>query len=120
MPLSDREKQLLEELERNLYASDATLAHKLRRPGASSPQLIVAGAALILAGISLLVVAVIIQLVLFGLVGFLVMLAGLLLATSTRPAVKSAKTNPEAPKPTTGRGSTKNFFEDRWDRRTGQ
>ena len=94
MGLSEREQQLLDELERGLYASDSSLAHKLGKPGARSPKRIIAGGALAVIGLSLLVVAVILQFALFGVAGFLVMLAA--------------------------REQRKSFFEDRWDRRQGQ
>lgn len=120
MGLSEREQQLLDELERGLYASDSNLAHKLGKPGARSPRRIIAGGALAVIGLSLLVVAVMLQFALFGVAGFLVMLAGLVLATSSNPSLanpssQKPSTNPAAPK-----SDRKSFFEDRWDRRQGQ
>lgn len=119
MGLSEREQQLLDELERGLYASDSSLAHKLGKPGAKSPKRMIAGATLAVIGLSLLVVAVILQFALFGVVGFLVMLAGLILATSSGAglAAPSVKGNSE-PKP--AGTARRNFFEDRWDKRQGQ
>ena len=75
MALSEREQRLLDELERGLYASDANLAQKLNRPMGVSPRKIVAGLALAIIGLSLLIVAVTIQLVIFGAIGFIVMLS---------------------------------------------
>lgn len=115
MGLSEREQQLLDELERGLYASDSGLAHKLGKPGARSPKRVIAGGALAVIGLSLLVVAVMLQFALFGVAGFLVMLAGLILATSANPGidqVAQAKAKPQTPK-----GQRKGFFEDRWDKR---
>lgn len=118
MGLSEQEQKLLDELERGLYASDANLAHKLGKPGARSPQRIIAGAALVVIGLSLLVVAVILQIALFGVGGFLTMLAGLVVATSSNPgSTSNAKPKPGAAKPTGPAGAKKNFFEDRWDKR---
>lgn len=118
MGLSEREQQLLDELERGLYATDSGLAHKLGKPGAKSPRRIIAGGSLAVIGLSLLVVAVILQFSLFGVAGFLVMLAGLILATSSNPGLESpAKSQP---KPQSSRPDRKSFFEDRWDRRQGQ
>lgn len=119
MGLSEREQQLLDELERGLYASDSSLAHKLGKPGARSPKRIIAGGALAVIGLSLLVVAVILQFALFGVAGFLVMLAGLILATSANPGIEK----PSAKKPaqqSTAKSDRKSFFEDRWDKRQGQ
>ncbi len=118
MGLSEREQQLLDELERGLYASDSSLAHKLGKPGARSPKRIIAGGALAVIGLSLLVVAVILQFALFGVAGFLVMLAGLILATSSNPSLEKADT--QKAKPQAAKEQRKNFFEDRWDRRQGQ
>jgi hypothetical protein len=118
MGLSEREQQLLDELERGLYASDSSLAHKLGKPGARSPKRIIAGGALAIIGLSLLVVAVILQFALFGVAGFLVMLAGLILATSSNPSLEKVGTSQA--KPQAAKEQRKNFFEDRWDRRQGQ
>jgi hypothetical protein len=120
MGLSEREQQLLDELERGLYASDSNLAHKLGKPGARSPKRIIAGGALAVIGLSLLVVAVMLQFALFGVAGFLVMLAGLILATSSNPSLELPTAGKAAPKPAAPKADRKSFFEDRWDRRQGQ
>ena len=121
MGLSEQEQKLLDELERGLYASDSGLAQKLGKPGARSPQRIIAGAALIIIGLSLLVVAVILQVALFGVGAFLAMLAGLVLATSSNPQNPAAGGKPRASnnKPTGPAAPGKSFFEDRWDKRQG-
>ncbi|MEN9753232.1 MAG: hypothetical protein RL670_923 [Actinomycetota bacterium] len=113
MALSDRERKVLEELERDLYASDANFARKIDRPAIKSAKLLVGGSALALVGISVTIFAVIIQVFWFGLLGFILLLAGLVLASSNwsdRPVDSGAK--PREPKP--------NFFEDRWNRRQGE
>jgi hypothetical protein len=120
MGLSEREQQLLEELERGLYASDSSLAHKLGKPGARSPKRIIAGGSLAVIGLSLLVVAVILQFALFGVAGFLVMLAGLILATSANPSLDTPAPGKPAGRPAAPQNDRKSFFEDRWDRRQGQ
>jgi hypothetical protein len=120
MGLSEREQQLLDELERGLYASDSSLAHRLGKPGARSPKRIIAGGALSVIGLSLLVVAVILQFALFGVAGFLVMLAGLILATSSNPSIEKNPSNKATSGPQAPKGDRKSFFEDRWDRRQGQ
>jgi hypothetical protein len=125
MGLSEREQQLLDELERGLYASDSSLAHKLGKPGARSPKRVIAGGALAVIGLSLLVVAVMLQFALFGVAGFLVMLTGLILATSSNPTAGepgSGKSGAaQGSKPVRESNSNgKSFFEDRWDKRQGQ
>ena len=120
MALSEREQRLLDEMERGLYESDAALASKLSSAKVSSPQKIVGGSALAVIGISVMVTAVVLQITVLGVVAFLVMLAGLVLASSK--SVGSSSTS----KPTAPAGQPKNsapkrnFFEDRWDRRQGQ
>lgn len=95
MALNEHEQKLLEELERGLYESDSSLAHKLGRAGARSPKRLIAGGVLVLIGISLLLVAVILQLAAFGVVSFLTMLAGLWVATQT---TKQANKRQQRPK----------------------
>ena len=121
MALNEREQRLLDELERGLYESDSDLAFKLGKPGAISPKRLIAGGALLVSGISLLVVAVVLQFALFGVASFLVMLAGLLVATSGASSVKNPKPAATAQSRTARSPKTgKNFFEDRWDRRQGE
>lgn len=117
MALSEREQKLLDELERGLYESDAQLANRMKRPSGTSAKKLVGGAVLAVMGLSLLIVAVVLQFAPMGAVGFLVMLAGLILASSG-PGFKapSASQGQKPRKPATPKTS----FEDRWDRRTGE
>lgn len=127
MALSDREKKVLEELERGLYADDAEFAQRVQavadkkpksQPGsAGNPAAkLVAGSVIAVAGLSVLILAVVIQVVAIGVVGFLIMLAGLVLASSNwSNSTLSAKPSPKPTKKTSG-----NFFEDRWNRRFDQ
>lgn len=120
MGLSEREQKLLDELERGLYASDANLAHKLGKSGSKSPKLVIAGLSLAVIGLSLLVVAVTLQFALFGVAGFLTMLAGLIVATSSGKGTSvSGPTAPKAGNPKASNAPKKNFFDDRWDKRQG-
>lgn len=116
MGLSEREQKLLEELERGLLENESGLARKAGRVGNSASR-IIAGVLLVLIGLSVLVSAVIMQLIPVGIVGFLIMLGGLVmaLANAELPDIGSA-----LPKPGQGAGGPgRNFFEDRWDRRQG-
>ena len=117
MALSEREQKLLDELERGLYESDANLANRMNRPSGSSAKKLVGGAVLAVMGLSLLIVAVVLQFAPMGVVGFLVMLAGLILA-SYGPTVNSSAGKPgqKTRKP----AATRSSFEDRWNRRTGE
>lgn len=113
MALSDREKQVLDELERNLYANDAKFANKISAP--KSLRALVGGVALAVIGISIIVFAVIVQVFWFGLVGFSALLAGLVLASSNWMDQDSIA--PASPKDQKPRGA--NSFEQRWDKRQG-
>jgi hypothetical protein len=125
MGLSESEKKVLEELERGLYADDSAFQRKskasierIESPGTNSPAKVIAGTLVAVAGISVLVFGAIAQIAPFGVLGFLVMLLGILVASasgssSAKPA--SGKIPSHSPKQT--RGSK---FEERWNRRTEQ
>jgi len=110
MPLSDREKQVLEQLERDLYANDAKFANRVSAP--KSLKALVGGSALAIVGISVIVFAVIVQVLWFGLIGFGILLTGLVLATSNW-------SNQSQPQVKPNREAKPNFFEERWNRRQG-
>jgi hypothetical protein len=126
MGLSEREQKVLEELERGLYADDAKFATRVSAGPNNSAARIVGGALLAVIGLSVLVFAVISQLTVFGVVGFALMLAGVLVATGSKgPRAKgeAAAAKPKAsptgtvkPKDET-KGS---FFEERWNKRMDQ
>lgn len=115
MALSDREKKVLEELERELYASDSKFMRKVAPSAPKSTRAVVGGSALAVVGLSVIIFAVIVQTLWFGVLGFVLMLAGLVLASSnwmsSEPRPKSAPGAPRSPRT--------NLFEDRWDKRQG-
>ena len=117
MGLSEREQQLLDELERGLMDSDKGIAAKAKRVGNPGAKLI-AGALVAVIGLGVLLTGVLIQFSLIGVAGFLIMLAGLVVATSNiqlpNMSAGFGSSSPNSPKP--GR----NFFEDRWDKRQGE
>jgi hypothetical protein len=118
MALSDREQRLLDELERGLYETDPNLAGKMSNPGARTPARLLLGLIIGLIGISLIVFAVVIQVAFFGVFAFLVMLTGLIVASSNLNPEGNAKSKPKAktsPKP-----QAKNYFEERWNKRQGE
>jgi hypothetical protein len=118
MGLSEREQQLLDELERGLMDSDKGIAAKAKRVGNPGAKLI-AGALVAVIGLGVLLTGVLIQFSIIGVVGFLIMLGGLVVATSNiQLPDMSAGFGQQAPtdSPKPGR----NFFEDRWDKRQGE
>ena len=116
MALSDREQRLLDELERGLYESDPNLAAKINSGGTRTTARIISGLAIGLIGLSLIVFAVIIQVAFFGAFAFLVMLTGLVVASSNtkQQASPAGKANGKAKAP------SRNVFEERWQRRQGE
>jgi predicted lipid-binding transport protein (Tim44 family) len=116
MALSDREQRLLDELERGLYESDPNLATKISSGGSRTPARLISGLAIGLIGISLILFAVIIQVAFFGVFAFLVMLTGLIVASSnTKPQSNAKPASNGGTKP-----QARNLFEERWERRQGE
>ncbi|MFM5905061.1 MAG: DUF3040 domain-containing protein [Micrococcales bacterium] len=123
MGLTEHERKVLQELERGLYAEDQDFASRVRGVQQSAPvknpaSKLIAGALVSVAGISVLVAGVMLQWIWAGVIGFLVTLAGLVVASSNWSnnalgAKAAAKNQPKPKRPNSS------FFEDRWDRRTG-
>jgi hypothetical protein len=119
MPLSEHEQRLLEEMERSLYQNDADFVAKVggkrARPAYRS---IVLGILLAVVGVGVLVTGVLVQQPLVGILGFVVMFVGVLVAIAPG---KRVAVDPDAPKARTkaGRGPTgfMDRMNDRWDKR---
>jgi hypothetical protein len=81
MPLSEQEQRLLEEMERGLYQNDADFVATVgQRRGKPNYTVVVVGALLGLLGIATLLTGVVIRQPLVGVLGFIIMFAGVLLA----------------------------------------
>jgi len=111
MALSERERKLLEEIERNLIEEDASFANRVREVGSSNKngRKLVLGVVVTLIGLGLLVFAVILQVAFFGVAAFMVMVIGLVTASSNFQL-------PSAPRSTKEPGGP-SYFEDRWNQR---
>ena len=127
MGLSEREQKVLEELERGLYADDAKFATRVSAGPNNSAARIVGGALLAVVGLSVLVFAVISQLTVFGVVGFALMLAGVLVATGSKGGKANGEATPTAKPKASPSGASKpkdetkgSFFEERWNKRMDQ
>jgi hypothetical protein len=118
MSLSDHEKRVLEELERGLYEDDAKFAQRVASGKPSSSTRVIGGALLSVAGISVLVFAAVTQVIFIGVIGFLAMLLGLLIATSGRTAPEKSVKAKEDSVPKPKRPNSGSFFEDRWNNRS--
>lgn len=123
MPLSEQEQRLLDEMERNLYQNDADfVATVAGRRGKPNYTLVVVGALLAVAGVAALVAGVITQLAVIGVVGFGLMLAGVMIVLSPgrsgavdATSAGQASGSPAAERPQ--RASWTERMNERWDRR---
>jgi predicted phage tail protein len=120
MPLSEHEQRLLEEMERNLYQNDADFVATVSgRRGKPNYRLVVIGALLAVAGVAALVTGVIVQLPIIGVVGFALMLGGVLLVLSPGRGIAAASPSGAAPGRSTRppRSSWMATMTERWERR---
>jgi len=121
MPLSEQEQRLLEEMERSLYHNDADFVASVGvsrlRPNYRS---IAIGVLLAVVGIVALIAGVALQLLWLGIVGFVVMFTGVLLALSPGKTMRGMSAQ-SAPGRRPAQGRTDQGFMDRlnerWDRR---
>jgi hypothetical protein len=94
MPLTDREKRILQEIERNLAHEDPGAARGARRtPQEESHRRIRLGMTLFVVGLVTLVVFFIVRHTLIGLGAFGLMVAGLFLAVGGTTALANDKLN---------------------------
>ena len=124
MPLSERERRLLEEMERSLYSSDSDVfgsdPAKRGRPHYRS---LVLGILVVIVGLGIVLTSVLVRIPLIGVGGFVVMVAGVLLAMARPRAGRggaSRVSEPSARQRSGGKGSSAPFMDrlsDRWDRR---
>jgi hypothetical protein len=118
MPLSEHEQKLLEQLEKQLHEDDPKFASQMGSvPGRSwSTRHLVMGVLATLAGVLLLLVGVSTQIIIVGVVGFVVMGGGVYFATMRSSAVGKARAAGRKGKP---RSSFMSNLEQRWDERHG-
>jgi Flp pilus assembly protein TadB len=118
MPLSEHEQKLLEQLEKQLHEDDPKFASSMGSdPGRSwSTRHLVIGVLATLAGVLLLLVGVTVNIIAVGVLGFVVMGAGVYYATMRSSAGKGKGTAPgrKSGKP---RSSFMSSLEERWDER---
>lgn len=120
MPLSEHEQRLLEEMERSLYQNDADFVATVSgRRGKPNYRLIVIGALLAVAGVAALVAGVIVRQPIIGVVGFGLMLGGVLFVISPGRGADTGSTatsaSSRAARP--GRSSWMSTMSERWERR---
>lgn len=86
MGLSEREQQLLDELERSLSGGPADSAKRKLASSNVSARRVISGTLIVVAGLSTLLAGVMNQVPLIGLAGFALMLGGVYLAASAPPS----------------------------------
>jgi hypothetical protein len=121
MPLSEQEQRLLDEMERNLYQNDADFVAKVgSRSARPSYRAVVLGSLIVVAGVVTLLIGVGSRLPIVGVIGFVVMFAGVLLAVTPsrapRSSARDASARPSQPRQQKS-GSFMSNLSDRWDRR---
>lgn len=119
MPLSEQEQRLLDEMERHLMNNDADVVSAPREGQGLSYRNIVLGAVLVLAGIAALIVGVANGLVIVGVLAFVAMVVGVVLAVTPAKG-GTASSAPSAHRPRTAPAAGGSFMDrmnDRWDRR---
>lgn len=119
MPLSEHEQRLLDEMERNLYQNDADFVEPVAARGRYDVAMLTAGSLVGVVGLGLVLLGVIIQQPFVGILGFVVMLGGVLLAMRRgRGSVDAAAADAgtATATPTTAPGFM-DRLEDRWQRR---
>ncbi len=124
MPLSEQEQRLLDEMERNLYRHDADFVSTVGdRRGRPTYRSIAVGSVITIVGAIALVLGVILQAPIVGIIGFGVMLAGVMVAITPGKASESASAERENLAPASSGRSAKasTTFMDRmntrWDKR---
>jgi len=120
MPLSEQEQRLLDEMERSLYHSEADVVSTIgAHRGRPNYTAVVIGILIALLGVGTIVTGVITRLPIIGVVGFVVMFAGVLLAIS-RPrhaSPRSGAAPAASPAPHSKGASFMDRLNERWDRR---
>jgi len=116
VPLSEHEQRLLEEMERSLYHNDADFVATVgNRGGRRNYRTIVLGILIAILGVGVIITGVALSIAAIGIVGFVVMFVGVLLALST------PKMSGDVPQPDVPRAASRPGFMDRlnerWDKR---
>jgi predicted phage tail protein len=118
MPLSEQEQRLLEEMERSLYQNDADFVATTARRGAPNYTVLAVGVLVAVLGVATLVAGVITQLLFLGIIGFVIMFGGVLLAVA--PPGRASADEPVEPAQGKRATTSRRFMDslnDRWDKR---
>lgn len=122
MPLSENEQRLLEEMERNLYRTESDELPTSSTGRTWDRRAVVVGALAVIAGFALLLLAVSLKQVFVGVLGFLVIVGGVVWATrridDAQPGDRAGRAagRSHTPSPSAS-GSVFDRLEQRWNDR---
>lgn len=127
MPLSEHEQRLLAQMEQQLLSEDPKFASAMRGRRSVARRHLAVGVLGVLVGLVLLVVAVSQNVILLGVLAFLLMLGGAIYAFSAPRGPVGVVDGSGRPRPrrpgqgpaSQGSGSFMQRLEERWDRRRG-
>lgn len=116
MPLSDREKRLLEEMEAALLTEDPRLVSALssKAPVSPSRNRVLAGAGLLLLGLITLFAGLISQVTPIGILGFVIALSGVI------TVISSISAPVRGPRKASSRTPLSARLEQRWENRANE
>ena len=116
MPLSDREKRLLQEMEAALLTEDPRLVSALSSKGPVSPSRnrIMVGGGLVILGLITLFGGLISQITPVGILGFVIALSGVI------TVISSISAPVRGPRKNSSRSNLSARLEQRWDNRCNQ
>jgi hypothetical protein len=121
MPLSEQEQRLLDEMERNLYQNDADFVATVGGVrGRANYRGIILGIVLVVIGIGVLIAGVSTSLLFVGVLGFVVMFAGVVLALTPARVSKAGARAAEAPRASASARRSGGFMDnltERWEKR---
>lgn len=122
MPLSEHEQRLLDQLEQQLNAEDPTFAHSMssqKAPTGSglAARHLVAGILIFLLGLGVILAGVSTKLIVIGVTGFLVAVAGIYLATVPPKNAKTSSSSSSFSKAPKKQSSFMQGLEEKWDER---
>ena len=117
MALSEREQQLLDDMERRLYQSEADVMQTAHASSRLNLRSLVLGILVVIAGSGALIAGAGLQLFWLGLVGFAIMLGGTLLAFSKRENDLESPAQGGTPKAAKARESLNDRMNRRWEER---
>ena len=121
MPLSEYEQRVLAQMERQLSSDDPKLAQSLSSAPRRTSRVLL-GSVVVAAGLAVLVLSLAQSMSWLGIIGFLVMFGGVLLALSrgTAPAMADPAAGGTSANPVPAKSAFMSRLDERWDKRRDQ